>query len=280
MECIHYLWEHPKIDYIANRYDPAYYPDGMDVEAFRFHCLEQAWKFAKGSDREHITPWIKKNFKCKQMRPHKNGDMEYRLGHVRITIDDEDDYLNMREIWMELATNGRQRGLSKYGRKQLFGMRELISLLEQPYVYLDYKNRPTLRRDYAARFGFFGEYPSEQGEAVPSGNSKVGAGGHKKASGGDKRPALPKGGGQQKNRPVLSKGHDDNNVPKSRIHNNGKRVRLRKFGKASVVRPSVQAPVCEDCEQQGVRLSDSCNTEGNVGIPERQGERILDESTV
>jgi glutamate-1-semialdehyde 2,1-aminomutase len=43
----------------ANNTDPPSYPDGLDVEAFRFAALEQAWReAAQPHQREHVTPFI------------------------------------------------------------------------------------------------------------------------------------------------------------------------------------------------------------------------------
>ena len=38
------------------------YPDGQDIEVFKFSALEAAWKNANlSSDREHVTPYIRNN---------------------------------------------------------------------------------------------------------------------------------------------------------------------------------------------------------------------------
>ena len=38
------------------------FPDGQDVEVFKFSALEKAWKEATlNSDKEHVTPYIHKN---------------------------------------------------------------------------------------------------------------------------------------------------------------------------------------------------------------------------
>jgi len=46
-------------DYVSNAFEPTY-PDGLDVEVFRFPCLQQAWEEAElPSEREHVTLFIK-----------------------------------------------------------------------------------------------------------------------------------------------------------------------------------------------------------------------------
>ena len=38
------------------------YPDGQDIEVFKFSALESAWKNANlSSEREHVTPYIRNN---------------------------------------------------------------------------------------------------------------------------------------------------------------------------------------------------------------------------
>lgn len=62
-------------DYSSNTLEPTY-PDGLDVEIFRYRCLEEAWREATlASEREHVTPFIYK-------RPER-----YRLGNFRGPVD-------------------------------------------------------------------------------------------------------------------------------------------------------------------------------------------------
>ena len=49
------------VDYCANIITEDF-PDGQDVEVFKFSALEQAWNEATlKSDREHVTPYIRNN---------------------------------------------------------------------------------------------------------------------------------------------------------------------------------------------------------------------------
>ena len=39
-----------------------FYPDGQDIEVFKFSALEKAWSETNlKSDREHVTPYIRNN---------------------------------------------------------------------------------------------------------------------------------------------------------------------------------------------------------------------------
>lgn len=78
-------------DYTANRLEEPMYPDGFDVEVFRFGILEDAAKYAIGEDdREHVTPWIKR------WASHCHGIFcppELLLWKdVKLSVDTQEDY--------------------------------------------------------------------------------------------------------------------------------------------------------------------------------------------
>ncbi len=79
-----------KIDYYANTYPmPTKFPDGMDVEIFKFSVLEKTYKLAKlPSEKEHVTPYMfnSKNFKTRK----KNIKQNY--SKYRFCIDYFDDF--------------------------------------------------------------------------------------------------------------------------------------------------------------------------------------------
>ena len=52
-----------KFDYVSNAINRTF-PIGLDAEIFSFTALEKSWKSAElPSEREHVTPYIKKNSK-------------------------------------------------------------------------------------------------------------------------------------------------------------------------------------------------------------------------
>ena len=82
-----------KLDYCSNTLTEDF-PDGQDVEVFTFEALERAWLEAKlKSDREHVTPYIKRNsdfnggslFKAADLKCFKN------MNSIRITVDEQSD---------------------------------------------------------------------------------------------------------------------------------------------------------------------------------------------
>ena len=92
-------------DYGSNVIDETF-PDGQDIEVFKFSALEKAWKDAiKPSDREHVTPFIRNNSNLKfgnifSATSYKN-DIDY--SNVRMTIDEQLDFDLIYKIVTELG---------------------------------------------------------------------------------------------------------------------------------------------------------------------------------
>lgn len=94
------------------------FPDGLDVEVFRFSCLEEAWKEARlPSEREHVTPFIHR-------RPER-----YRIGHyqqaqnlseLRWTVDRAEDFQLIEAIYTAL-----------YPANPAFSTADVLALLER-----------------------------------------------------------------------------------------------------------------------------------------------------
>jgi len=84
-----------KNDYTSNCRPPTF-PDGMDVEIFRFECLKTAWEKAKlPSEREHVTPYI-----AKAMSEIKKGNFENAtdLSSLRLTVDEPEDFAVVEKL--------------------------------------------------------------------------------------------------------------------------------------------------------------------------------------
>ena len=75
-------------DYFGNPSPPCY-PDGLDVEVFSFHALEDAWKLALGEDREHVAPYI------------RNRRGEFKVGYlkdIKLSVDTKEDLEFIKKI--------------------------------------------------------------------------------------------------------------------------------------------------------------------------------------
>jgi spore coat polysaccharide biosynthesis protein SpsF len=94
-------------------------PDGLDTEIFKYTALKKAWKEAKDPlDRgEAVTSYIWRNkdkFKTGSIYPDKN------YGHLRWTLDTEDDFKFISEVYRKL-----------YPIKSNFDFNDILKILER-----------------------------------------------------------------------------------------------------------------------------------------------------
>jgi len=76
-----------KDDYTHNLKDTK----GLNVEVFKFSCLEKAYFNAKSDfEKEHVTPWIKNNCKIYKVSIIKND--------LILTLDTKEDYERLKVI--------------------------------------------------------------------------------------------------------------------------------------------------------------------------------------
>ena len=87
-----------KVDYCSNTLIESY-PDGQDIEVFTFSSLKKAWeKSHLKSEREHVTPYMKKNFRL--LNIHSNN-MEFNK--VRMTVDEPNDFEVIKKLTKHLG---------------------------------------------------------------------------------------------------------------------------------------------------------------------------------
>lgn len=96
-------------DYVSNTMEPTY-PDGVDVEVFKFSALERAFNEATlKSDREHVTSYIWRNSTFKGGFLFKSfnvaNDVDY--SDYRITVDTIEDFEVIKHLVDALGTNKR-----------------------------------------------------------------------------------------------------------------------------------------------------------------------------
>ncbi|OGS06609.1 MAG: hypothetical protein A2270_11890 [Elusimicrobia bacterium RIFOXYA12_FULL_51_18] len=103
-------------DYTTNTAPPTF-PDGEDVEVFTFRALERAWnKAALMSEREHVTPYIRKHPGMFKIHSVKNTT---DLSGKRWTLDNPEDFEFVSVVYR--AFKGRA----------IFGMAEILELLSK-----------------------------------------------------------------------------------------------------------------------------------------------------
>ena len=104
-------------DYTTNAVE-ATWPDGLDVEIFKFNCLEEAWREAKlPSQREHVTPFINRQPERFKVR-HVKGDSD--LSALRWTVDEPLDFELVSAIYGAL-----------YPQNAAFTTQDILDLLQK-----------------------------------------------------------------------------------------------------------------------------------------------------
>ncbi len=119
-------------DYITNT-NPPTYPDGLDIEVFRFKALKQASQESyEAFDREHVTPYIRSSDKFTKMNlPHSID-----LSSHRWTVDELSDFEVIESVFKHF-----------YPRVN-FSWLEVLSLQEdRPYLFQ--KNQKIIRNEGA-----------------------------------------------------------------------------------------------------------------------------------
>lgn len=93
------LREEAEADYAANNMPPSW-PHGLDCEAFTIEALDEAFATATAAeDREHVTPWIRRNRAYHRVNlPGPGGDF---IAH-RWTLDYPEDLVLLRAIYDRL----------------------------------------------------------------------------------------------------------------------------------------------------------------------------------
>ena len=104
-------------DYVSNTVEPTY-PDGLDVEVFKFDCLKQAWEEARlPSQREHVTPFIHQQPAKFKIGCFKNS---VDLSFLRWTVDEPLDFELVTKIYEAL-----------YLRNPGFTTKDILAFLDE-----------------------------------------------------------------------------------------------------------------------------------------------------
>tara|TARA_B100000780_G_C21063033_1_gene427375 strand:- start:283 stop:1056 length:774 start_codon:yes stop_codon:yes gene_type:complete len=119
------------VDYVSNTLKPTY-PEGLDVEVFRFSALKKANAEATlASEREHVTPYIWKNrAKFKSL----NFEMTPNLSDWRWTVDKSEDLEFVRSL------------LRLVGNDMFTGYQDLIEIVNKNPLLRDI-NSSTVRNE-------------------------------------------------------------------------------------------------------------------------------------
>jgi len=108
-----------KSDYISNIHPPSF-PDGFDVEIFKFKSLEQAYyKAKKKHEREHVTPYIWDKPRKFKVSNYINSAKNY-YDKFRLTLDYKEDYYVVWKIFNDL-----------YPKNKYFKLEDIIIYLKK-----------------------------------------------------------------------------------------------------------------------------------------------------
>ena len=90
-----------KVDYASNIHPPTF-PDGLDVEVFKFSALKEAYiKTGQSTEREHVTPFIINNKKFKKFNLKNYKDYSF----LRLTLDEKEDFILIKKIINNFKSN-------------------------------------------------------------------------------------------------------------------------------------------------------------------------------
>ena len=89
------------VDYASNT-NPPTFPDGFDVEVFKFSALKEAYiKARQLNEREHVTPFIINNKKFKKF----NLKNFINYSSLRLTLDEKEDFILIAKIIKYFKSN-------------------------------------------------------------------------------------------------------------------------------------------------------------------------------
>jgi spore coat polysaccharide biosynthesis protein SpsF len=101
---------------------PPTFPEGLDCEVFTMASLEKAEKESEDPyEREHVTQYM---YRHPELFKGKNISQEKDLSYLRFTIDTEDDYKMVQEIYAKL-----------YKENTVFLLEDILKLFDKyPYI--------------------------------------------------------------------------------------------------------------------------------------------------
>ena len=95
------IFKRKKLDYLSNGSPPSF-PDGFDIEIFKFNALKQSYLKSKTSyQKEHVTPFIRENKFFSKYNVQNKED----LSNLRLTVDYVNDLIVIRKILNQTKKN-------------------------------------------------------------------------------------------------------------------------------------------------------------------------------
>ena len=139
-------------DYVSNTLSPTF-PDGLDIEVFKFIALSKAWHEASSRfDREHVTPYIKQadGFRRRNIEYTSNYSLE------RWTVDEPEDFEVVKKVFESFKGDRR------------FSWTEVLRLLRVEPQWFELNRH--LVRDEGAALGKGQKLWKRAKRVIPGGN--------------------------------------------------------------------------------------------------------------
>ena len=88
------VFNNKKLDYISNAMPPSF-PDGLDIEIFKFESLKKTYLNAKSiNEKEHVTPYLINSSFIK--KENFSSDKDFSM--YRITLDEQEDFQVIKSV--------------------------------------------------------------------------------------------------------------------------------------------------------------------------------------
>ena len=126
-----------KVDYASNIHPPTF-PDGLDVEVFKFSALKEAYiKTGQSTEREHVTPFIINNKKFKKFNLKNYKDYSF----LRLTLDEKEDFILIKKI------------INNFKNNLNFNFKNIVTLYENQKNFFLINNHLTRNEGYNLNTG-------------------------------------------------------------------------------------------------------------------------------
>ena len=175
------------LDYVSNTLSPSF-PDGIDVEVFKFSALEKAWKEAsQSSDREHVTPFIWKNssFLGQSVFTSQNFSFQEDFSKYRLTVDQIEDFQLIKQLIEDLGEEKTWMEYVQYLNKNP-DLLNKNSLIKRNEGYMKSIENDSIQLRYISNFKESDKYRSKIHDLIPGGA-------HTYSKGDDQFPQLAPG---------------------------------------------------------------------------------------
>ncbi|WP_278398718.1 aminotransferase class III-fold pyridoxal phosphate-dependent enzyme [Stutzerimonas kunmingensis] len=140
------------VDYLSN-VKPATYPDGLDIEVFRFSALQRAAQETDSAfDHEHVTPYLRESGHFTQASVEHKED----LSGLRWTVDEPADFSVIERVFAYFAPDRH------------FAWQQVLDLQrKQPQLFAD---NHQLKRNEGAVMGTGQKLWKRAKQVIPGGN--------------------------------------------------------------------------------------------------------------